>query len=166
MTINTPLLIKALLLLHASSCGCSLHLYGCFSLCHPFTLKAVFQCLPSLATTHSLKWGARTAGIREHKLCVPLGFQEGKPGGNWMKTQDANIFKVFSLDPSVCLKGNTTLSHCAGLAQMAGEIWQQDSIRGLALSLFSPQGFLSLAITFFCCTWCSSIRSFLYFSKN
>lgn len=102
----------------------------------------------------------------EHKLSVPVGFQEGNPGGNWMKTIDANIFKVFSLVPSVCLKGNTILSHCAGLAQMAGEIWQQDYIRGLALSLFSPPGFLSLAITFFCCTWCSSIRSFLYFSKN
>lgn len=56
-----------------------------------------------------------------------------------MKTQDANIFRVFSLAPSVCLKGNTTLSHCAGLAQMSGEIGQRDSMGPGTFTVQSPR---------------------------
>lgn len=43
--------------------------------------------------------------------------------------------------PCSMSKSSTTSSHCVGLAQMAGEIWQQDSTRSLAPSLISTQGF-------------------------
>lgn len=59
---------------------------------------------------------ARTADLCGTQAACPVGFQEGKPGRSWVKTQNVRILKVLSLDPPVCLKSNKTLSHCVGLA--------------------------------------------------